>query len=254
MKRNISDDSGGAAKCHRSSQSLRNMLTIVDSTKSGCNTREVAPSTSGLLARLDAFLPKLAEANTQLATPCKSRKPDVVEKIASTATNSQKPLLIERRSTRLYAASTHPLSSHSKRNGDDTNCGSAMVATHVSGCLQPQRRVRTNEHDVIASLDTKTDEAPKLTESLSLVNTGEMLNHTVLTSPSDALEVRHDSSSNSGPDHPGSDDDTHVVEMHLFVDGSCGELVASDDAPDARPLIRELHSRKPSSVKSLAPH
>lgn len=255
MERNTSNDPGEAER-RCSPQSLRNMLTIVDSSKSGCNTSEVAQSTSGLLARLEAFLPKLAEANSQLATPCKPRKPDIVEEVAFTTAKSQKPLLTERRTMRLSAASTHPLSSHSERNGDGISCESATVAAHIPGkCLQRQRRVGTNEHELIASLDTKADPAVGLTESPGPAKTGETLNHTVPTSPSEALVVRHDRLSNSGDsDHPASDDDTHVVEMHLFVDDSFGELVASDDAPDARPLIRELHTRNATTVNSHTNH
>lgn len=223
MKRAISDNSSGGAEDRRLSPSLRDVLTIDGIGKSNFGASEVAPSTSGLLARLDAFLPKLAEANNQLASPCKSQKPDVVEKIVSTPTKSA--LLVERSSTRLSAAPS-----------------------------QPHRRTRNHEHDSIASLRMGVSTAAGLTKSTASADTEGTSDRSLSATPKETIGTRDSSASNIENSHCRErHDETHVVEMDLFVDGSFGELVASNDLPYTRPLIQELPTQKSTAAKSTTP-
>lgn len=244
MNPSVSDDVNDQDGCHAPSPSLRKMLTIVDTRLIEHEASEASPSTTSLLARLESFLPKIAAANDQLAAPSKSLTPDVVERVASKRAPLSTSPLVERHTTRLSMPSTKQPDGHSITEEVDSVARVNSARQTAGKPAQPQRRLRS--HETVASVRTHTSgRALAVGEQCVGLPPARADGATDVTDDSAVVEQDQTSS-------PGELANRCIVEMHLFVDDSLGELVPSADAVESRPLIREVEAGptdKPSANK-----
>lgn len=242
MKRPFDNASNMNDTQSRIPRSVCDLLTIVDNHESICSPSSLPPPTN-LLARLEAFLPKIAKANDELSRHNDAGKPDVVEKLPSAPVTTTTPLLVERRLTRHLDESKDSSFGPRDRKTDGNllhECAKISTDSNQSpsDVLHPKRQ-RLTQSKTFRDTTEKSDGGQSNKQACE---EGGII-HLPTDVPSERAKV---GILNDDFCDESVRDGEHLVEMHLFVDNTFGDLVPSTDVCSENvPLIRELPSKTP---------